>query len=191
MRTTRTNRRPANLVRALFGTILALTAVCASIPARAGEIIPSVGITKPVHAGDADASIYGGLAFRGDLAPILKSEVGVAYRTEDRMGGDLKVRQWPITGSLWLAPVRNIYAGGGVGWYQTTYDYSSSVAARDFTKQKFGVHLGGGFNVPLSPALAIDMNGRYVYLQKEKGISPPQDFDPDFWSTTAGLAFRF
>ena len=34
------------------------------------------------------------------------------------------------------------------------------------------------------------MNGRYVFFQKEKGL-PPQQCNPDFWSTTAGLAFRF
>ena len=191
MSDSRSNHRSTLRVSACVATLMALAAVAATVPAHAGEIIPSLGVTKPVHQGDADASIFGGLAFRGNLAPMLQTEVGVAYRTESRLGGDLKVRQWPIPGSMWLAPVKNLYAGGGVGWYQTTYDFSSAVPQRDFTKQKFGVHLGGGFAVPLGPALAIDMNGRYVYLQKEKGISPPQEFNPDYWSTTAGLAFRF
>ncbi len=167
----------------------ALVAVASTV--RAGEIIPSIGITKLVHEGNSDATIYGGLAFRGNITSFLKSEIGVAYRTEDRNDGLLKVRQWPITASLWLSPVSALYLGGGVGWYNTTYDYSAAVPARDFTKQEFGTHLGGGVQVPLAPSLAIDVNGRYVFLSKQISDLPPNKFDPSFWSTTAGLAIRF
>ena len=171
--------------------LAALLIPAGAITANAAEIIPSIGITKPVNDGDAEAKIYGGLAFRGDIIPILKGEIGVAYRQEERLAGNLDVRMWPVTASLWLAPTPAIYAGGGVGWYHTTLDFDESLLIDDETQQKFGVHLGGGLGVPLGPSLGIDLNGRYVFLEKEESALPPAEFDPDFWSTTLGLAFRF
>jgi len=175
--------------------LCACLALTVASQARAGEIIPSVGITRPVHTGGTDAKIYGGVAFRGDLSPLIKSEVGIAYRPETRLDGNLKVQQWPLTASLWLAPTPNLYAGGGVGWYQTTYNYSDAYAAefgaKDETKSEFGEHLGGGIGVPLTPALGIDINGRYVFMNKSAGDLPNGHFNPNFWSTTAGLAFHY
>ena len=72
-----------------------------------------------------------------------------------------------------------------------TLDFDESLPIEDETQQKFGVHVGGGLGVPLGPSLAIDLNGRYVFLEKEESALPPAEFDPDFWSTTLGLAFRF
>jgi len=119
----------------------------------------------------------------------------VAYRQDKRDAGGLsnglKVQQWPITASLWLAPTPNIYLGGGGGWYQTTYNYSDALPFSDKTKSDFGAHLGGGIVVPLAPALGIDVNGRYVFMNKAAGDLPDGHFNPNFWSTTAGLAFRF
>jgi hypothetical protein len=157
----------------------------------AAEIVPSIGISQPVHQDNPQAQIYGGLAFRGHLLPAVKSEIGVAYRSEERFDGNLDIRQWPITGSLWLVPTPNLYAGGGVGWYHTTFDYDSSLPLSDETHSDFGVHLGAGLGVPLSSAASLDLNGRYVFLEKAETQLPPREFDPDFWTTTVGLAFRF
>jgi len=177
----------------LAGTLLLTPMFLAMVPvARAGEIIPSVGITKSAKDSNANAEVYGGVAFRGNILPMLKSEVGIAYRRESRLNGDLMVRQWPVTASLWLAPIPALYAGGGVGWYHTTLDYSESLPLlTDETHQRFGVHLGGGVEVPLGQSAAVDLNGRYVYLGTEQSQLPPEQFDPDFWTTTVGLAFHF
>ena len=176
-----------SLLAALLASGLAL--VVAPV-ARAAEVIPSMAMTRNPDAGD-DTRISYGLAVRGNIAPMLAAEIGLGYRKDELFDDTVESTQWPLTASLWAKPVPMMYAGGGVGWYNTTLHYPGTPALASFTTQKFGVHLGGGFAVPLGPALAIDMNGRYVYLQKEKGISPPQEFNPDFWSTTAGLAFRF
>jgi hypothetical protein len=178
------------LDRCLIGAALLMAMVLLGVQlAHAAEIIPSIGITKSVD-GDDDAKVFGGLAMRGNLAPFLKSEIGVGYRSENVAGDDLKVRMWPVTASLWLTPVPTLYAGGGVGWYHTTLDYASSLPFEDETSQKFGVHLGGGLNIPFGPA-ALDLNGRYVFLDKEQSQLPPNEFDPDFWTTSLGLAIRF
>ncbi len=174
------------MVRAL--AVLGLLLLGAQV-ARAGEIVPSVNLTRSVH-GSTDTKASGGLALRGNLSPLFKTEIAASYRTEDR-GSDLTLRQWPITASLYLSPVPMIYAGAGVGWYHTTFDYSSNVLFKDETKENFGVHLGGGFQVPVGPVASLDLGGRYVHMKKQERKLIPPKFDPDFWTTSLGLAIKF
>jgi len=163
-----------------------------TIAAQAAEIIPSVGITKSSRPGASDqAAISGGLAVRGDLLPMLQSEIGVSYRSEDRLNGAMTMRMWPVTASLWFKPLPALYAGGGVGWYHTTFDYSDALALPNETHQDFGVHVGGGLRVPLSSAAAVDLNGRYVFLHDQESRFIPATFDPDYWTTSVGLAIKF
>src|SRR6266516_2001992 len=134
------------LDRTMIGTLLLPALLLLGVRiAKAAEIVPAIGMTKATES-DADAKIFGSLAVRGGLLPLLKSEVGVAYRSESRFDDRLHVRMWPITASLYLTPLPMLYAGAGVGWYQITYDYDQSkipFAVQDETKQEFGVHLGG------------------------------------------------
>jgi opacity protein-like surface antigen len=178
--------RGAILIAAVAGTGLAL---CAS-PVHGAEVVASLGVTKPVESG-ADAQTYGALAVRHHFVPLLMGEIGAAYRSESRYGDQLKVRMWPITASLYLAPVRYLYAGAGVGWYHTTLDYASGVPVADETRQDFGVHVGGGLQVPLSSGVAVDLSGRYVMMRDQQSHLVPEKFDPDFWTTSLGLALRF
>jgi hypothetical protein len=179
------------LDRALIGALFVLAVLLVAVQAaRAAEIVPSVGMTRAVE-GDDQSQVSGGLALRGNLAPFLMTEVGASYRSEERFNGDLKVRQWPVTASLYLKPVPALYAGGGVGWYQTSFDYAASTGIQNSTDQKFGVHVGGGLQVPLAPAAALDLGGRYVFMQKQESPLIPEKFNPDFWTTTIGLAIKF
>ena len=158
--------------------------------ARAGEIVPAIGISRTLNS-DEPSRTYANLAIRGDLLPMLQTEVGVGYRSEQVLANQLDVRMWPVTASLWFKPLSAIYAGGGVGWYHTTLDYASNVPLHDETRENFGVHLGGGLQVPLGGPAAVDLGGRYVMMRPQESPLIPQHFDPDFWTTTLGLAFRF
>jgi len=179
------------LHRAAIGAVTLLIALAAGFGiARAAEIVPSIGLSRAVD-GNGDAQMYGGLAFRGHLTPVLLTEIGVAYRSDSQFDDQLKVRMWPVTASLYLAPVPSLYAGGGVGWYNVTLDYSDALPFEDKTSQEFGVHLGGGVQIPLVPAAAIDLNGRYVFLRDQESPLVPSSFDPDFWTTSLGLAIKF
>src|SRR5215470_12387308 len=114
-------RLSAVILPLLLALVVARVAFAAS-----GEIVPSLGITKATEQG-ADAKMSGGLALRGHPLPLLMTEVGVGYRTESRFDDQLKVRQWPVTASLYLAPPTSIvYGGAGVGWYHSTFDYQES-----------------------------------------------------------------
>jgi hypothetical protein len=192
MRNHRTDYRARTLRRLAAGLAVLLAALWAGVElARAAEIVPAVGMSRTVD-GDNPSRAFASLALRGDLLPFLQTEVGVAYRSEQVIADQLNVRMWPITASLWVTPVPALYAGGGVGWYHTTLDYASNLPFNDQTRENFGVHLGGGVKVPLgSPAVAVDLGGRYVMLRPQESQLIPQHFDPDFWTTTLGLAIHF
>jgi hypothetical protein len=181
-------------IRVWFAAVaaVALVAVAVGAPsasAARGEFVPYLGISKQVEGDETQMS--GGLAVRGDLLPILMAEVGASYRSEDRFDDQLHLRQWPITASLYLRPARPLYAGAGVGWYNTSFDYDDALGIEDETRQDFGVHVGGGFQIPISPAVGVDLNGRYVMMQDQESRLVPESFDPDFWTTNVGLAIRF
>ncbi len=175
--------------RVLAGGLVLLIALLVGVAiARAGEIVPSVGLTRPVH-GD-ETKTYVGLALRGNLVPVVQTEVAIALRGEDRFGDAGSVKLWPVTASLWLTPVPTLYAGAGVGWYHTTVE-SPLPGGSSSTDEQFGVHVGGGFKVPVAPAAAIDLGGRYVMMREQSARLVPERFDPDFWTLSAGLAVRF
>ncbi|OGF20251.1 MAG: hypothetical protein A2V63_03230 [Candidatus Eisenbacteria bacterium RBG_19FT_COMBO_70_11] len=177
--------------RVLIGALIFLVVLLIGIQAvHAAEIVPSLGLSRPVN-GDAATHTFLGLAVRGHLAPMLKSEIGLGYRSDAYFDGALRVRQWPLTASLWVTPLPTLYAGGGAGIYVTTYDYQGSLPYPDTRDPSFGMHLGGGFDVPLGPLAALDLNGRYVMLQKRDMPISPREFKPDFWTTSPGLAIRF
>ena len=188
--------RALGLQKKVLGISLLALSMFAIAPrhAAATEIIPSVGLTRSVDGND-EVKPFGSLALRQNiLKKYVDAELGIAYRQESRFNDQLTVRQWPVTASLWVNPISALYAGGGVGWYHMTFDYADDITAAnvsDDTKQEFGVHVGGGLKVPVSNRAAIDLNGRYVMLRDQENKLIPGDFDPDFWNTTLGVAFRF
>jgi hypothetical protein len=183
---------PAAAARFLTGTLLLALLVSASADtSQAVQIIPSIGYTKGADSNAGDGELSGGLALRAAILPLLSAEGGITYRQESFFNDDLTVRMWPVTASLWLTPVPLLYAGGGLGWYRTTYDYRSTLPIEDATTSQLGVHLGGGLAVPLAPNLGLDLNGRYIFMQEDDSLEFPTEFDPDFWSTSLGLAIKF
>ncbi|TMQ56248.1 MAG: porin family protein [Candidatus Eisenbacteria bacterium] len=184
MKTTR------NIFRTAAIAPLAVLLIATPSKARATEIIPSIGLTRSVDTEETKSTV--GLAIRGSAIPsVLAIELKGQYRKQDRFNGQLTEKMWPITASAWLTPLRVIYAGGGVGWYHTTLDYNAPSPLQDETTQKFGVHLGGGVRVPIAPAVALDMNGRYVWLEKQETAIVPKEFNPDFWDMSLGLGLHF
>jgi hypothetical protein len=180
------------LDRALIGLVIFIIMVLLGVEAaRATEIVPSIGVARANDNGASDAKTFGGLAVRAPLAPFLKTELGVAWRNESYSNGDLTVKMRPFTTSLWLQPAPFFYAGGGVGWYNARYEYRSSLGLANATTTQFGTHLGGGFNMPLAPMMALDVQGRSVFMKEQQTLLPTNKLDPSFWSMTAGLAIKF
>jgi hypothetical protein len=158
--------------------------------ASAVEIVPSVGVTRSLESDEVTKQV--GLALRGTVIPrVLRSEIGASYRTEKRNSGAVEAKMWPITASLYLTPIPVLYAGAGLGWYHTTLEYAPALGLEDDTTQDFGVHVGGGIKVPFTPGVALDLGGRYVFMQDQESRLVPEKWDPDFWTLSAGLALGF
>jgi Outer membrane protein beta-barrel domain len=189
----RVNRKTMRLLdRVVIGLLVLLAMLLAGLQAaRAAEIVPSVGLTHAT-AGDGGYKTFAGLALRGSVLPMGKAELGVGYRKDSYLNGDLDVRMWPVTGSLWLTPLPMFYFGGGAGVYQTTYDYNDALALPNDTSSEFGTHLGGGVTFPIIPAIAsIDLNGRYVHLREKGTLLSPGSIKQSFITTSLGVAIKF
>ena len=187
------NPRSTFVARPLAGAlVLAAFLTAGAGSSRAMEFIPSIGVTQSTDSNAEDAQGFAGLALRAPLLPFLKIEGGIAYRQDSFSGGDIKVKQWPVTASAWLSPLPMLYAGGGIGWYRTTVDFDDSIPLDDDTSMNTGLHLGGGLNVPVAPRLGLDLNGRYIFMQESNdNVQVPTSFDPDFWTMSLGLAIQF
>lgn len=189
----RVNKKTMRLLdRVVIGVLVLLAMLLAGLQAaRAAEIVPSVGLTHAT-SGDGGYKTFAGLAVRGSVLPMVKAEVGVGYRNDPYMNGDLNVRMWPVTGSLWLTPLPLFYFGGGAGVYQTTYDYNDALGLQNETSREFGTHLGGGVTFPLIPAIAsLDLNGRYVHLREKGTLLAPGSIKQSFITTSLGVAIKF
>jgi opacity protein-like surface antigen len=179
------------LDRAVIGALIFMAVLLVGIQtAHASQnwLIPSVGMTRAIH-GDDEVTPYAQLALRTHWAPLLSTELGVGYRQDHFNDNTITQRSWPVQASLWLTPVQQLYVGGGVGWYNNSLDFRDDLGIRNRTTQRFGTHVGGGLMVPLGSAVAVDVNAKYVFLERQHVDFV--SFDPSNWTTSAGLAFRF
>lgn len=182
---------PDLLYRFAIGALIFFVALLVGISAaHAVEIVPSVGVTKSSDGAGGSKS-YLGLAMRGSLLPMFKHETAVGYRSEEVIIPELKVTTVPVTESVWFQPIPLIYAGGGVGMYFTSLTYKGALPIPDTSERKFGYHVGGGLNFPLAPMISVDLQSRYVFMEKQPTALSQGSFDPDFWSTSAGVSIHF
>ena len=182
--------QPNILYRVAIGALIFIIALLVGLSAaHATEIVPSIGLTRAAD-GSGETKTFYDLALRGSMVPLLKHEIAVGYRSEEYFGGDLKVTMVPVTASLWLAPVPLVYAGAGVGLYASAYNYRDIIIP-DTSKQNFGAHLGAGLNFPLAPMVAVDLNSRYVFMGEQATALQQGKLNPNYWSTSAGIAIKF
>ena len=178
--------------RGLIGGLVFLALLFLGVSfARAAEIVPSIGVSAGSHGGDPQFST--GLALRSTVIPFVKGELGVAYHRDSysMSGSTLNSTTWPVTASVWFAPVPFVYAGGGAGWYHSTVSLAGAPVVASVTEQAFGTHVGGGLRMPVAPLIALDLNARYVVLQKRTNSLTSATYDPSFWTAALGLAVKF
>lgn len=179
------------LRRALPGVIvLAVFVSTGQRTAQAAQIVPSVGLSQTVDGGDSRMTLA--LALRQSLAPRVQAELQVAHRSEEMSfyGQNVTMRTIPMTASLWVSPVPMFYAGGGVGMYAQAVEFENNIFPAS-SETEFGAHLGGGMKIPMTPMLALDLQGRYVFLGEQTSSMASGSFDPSFWSAAAGLVIGF
>ena len=161
--------------------------------AHAVQIVPSLGLTQNVDGGDGRMTMA--LALRQSLLPRVQAEVQVAHRSEEFgfAGQSFTMRTIPVTASVWASPVPMLYAGGGVGAYLQAVEYGDNILPAT-NETQFGAHLGGGMRFSMTPMVGLDLHGRYVFLGElgeESAQLASGNFDPSFWSVSAGLVLGF
>ncbi len=174
--------------RVLFGgliLVMALLVGAGTAAAVTSELVPAVGMTRAVHG---DRAVTGDvrLGLRTAWTRMLRSEVGVSYREDQFDGGTVKMKSWPVTASLWVAPYMGLYAGGGIGWYNESTRFGANAPFTRVNTQKFGEHVGVGYEAPLAGPVGLDVNFRYVWLQK----SGFEEINRNNWITTIGATVR-
>lgn len=187
----RSHESMSTIDRAVLGLLIVMAVLLVGIQtAHATEsfLIPSVGMTRAIH-GDNEVTPFGQLALRTRWSPLVSSEIGVGYRQDRYDDGALTVRTWPVQATLWLSPIPQVYAGAGVGMYNSSLDFRDDLGLRNRTTQRFGTHVGGGLAIPLTSGVGLDLNAKYVFLERQNVDF--FSFDPSHWTTSAGLAFRF
>ena len=181
---------PDLIYRVAVGALIFFVALLVGISAaHAMELVPQAGLTKSADGSGTKSFI--GLSLRGNLVPMFKHETSVGYRSDEVYGGLLKTTTVPITESIYFAPIPLLYAGGGAGMYFTSLTYKDVLLIPNTSEKKFGYHLGGGINFPLAPMISVDLNSKYVFLDKQATALAQGSFDPSFWSTAVGVAIHF
>jgi hypothetical protein len=180
--------------RAVSGALaLVLLLLTGPGAAHALQIVPSVGLSQNTDGGDNHVTLA--LALRQNLVPRVQAEIQVGHRSEESSfaGQSFTMRTIPVTASVWASPVPMLYAGGGVGLYVQAVEYENNLFPAS-NETQFGAHLGGGMRFPLAPAVGLDLHGRYVFLgdlEEQSSLLSSAEFNPSFWSVSAGLAIGF
>lgn len=183
-----------NTIGVVFLLLLTVSAV-AQVQQRAQiGFGPQVGIFK---AQDADnVSVMGGAALRLKLSEALGVEGSINYRRETYVNGKVTATSWPVMVTGLIYPVPVLYGAIGAGWYNTSFEYNFPVGAlggplsTDVTKQEFGWHFGGGFELPLGTVGSLVGDIRYVFLDyKFEDFPGSQNSKSDFYVITVGLLF--
>jgi len=127
-----------------------------------------------------------------DYRPSASREVGGAAQ-----GADLDVTTYPITISAMIHPFPLVYVLGGVGWYNTTIEFSGSSpfgGPDSETNDNFGSHIGAGVEFPIGGDKSLGADVRYVFLDYDitkLDLGGIRELDADYLSFQVGLTFNF
>lgn len=137
-----------------------LTMSYSIISAQSISLGPQLGYVK---AQDADATYILGASLRLKLADFIGAELSGAYKKEKYADGLVDVHTYPImlTGLIHFIPP--LYAGAGIGWYNTTIEFDKSLNVPKQTDSQIGYHIGGGIELPLG-RLILTGDVKYIFL---------------------------
>ena len=130
-------------------------------------------------------SMIGAMArMRGQVVGV---EGAIDYRNDD-LGGDVKMKTWPVTASLMIFPIPVVYGLAGLGWYNSTI---TSSLFDDQTDSQLGYHFGAGVEVPVAKTIRLTGDIRYLFVDYEFDDIPSTigKVDADALSLNGGLIF--
>ena len=142
-----------------------------------------------------DTNLHGGAQLRLRLLPILGLEGSIDYRKEEFDNGRIEIKSYPVLVSALLYPIPTApiqpYLIGGVGWYFNRIEIEGG---RSDETQRFGVHIGPGIDIPITPQVVLNGDIRWYFLDvdsKRVREARRRDLDTDGWLATVGVTFYF
>ncbi|MEQ9308766.1 MAG: OmpW family outer membrane protein [Balneolaceae bacterium] len=154
---------------------------------------PRIGYYKAPDAEDGTMFIGAQARIRGSIIGL---ELAAEYRGEqsyDVTGGEIKVKQIPLTSSLLLfvplAPNFQPYGIAGLGAYYSFYDYDGAFASGEDAEVNLGYHLGFGLDLPLNDRAALNVDYRYLFLDGNNDDFGDKEYSGNVIS--GGLTFYF
>jgi opacity protein-like surface antigen len=155
---------------------------------------PAVGFLKT--RGADDGTWMAGVQARLRLGRVIGLEGSITAHRSDFADDTVEIITYPVQVSLLVFPFPDSpvepYLVGGVGWYYNRIEYDSSLGLDDETDHQFGVHLGAGLMIELSPHVQIFADFRWIFLD-EPGVdnSDLEDEEFDTAQIMIGLSLVF
>ncbi|MDQ3170580.1 MAG: porin family protein [Acidobacteriota bacterium] len=112
---------------------------------------------------------YTGGTLRMRLSPRTAIEAAADWKSTTSQDGTVRIRDFPIQGSLLVYPVRaalSPYLVGGVGWYsQTTQAMAAGEVLAAQTVRRFGYHGGFGGEIRMGRRATLFADYRYRFIR--------------------------
>lgn len=160
-------------VRALSLAATVTLLLPSALHAQAVGIGPRMSLVRP----DADAGLpddtpsdrYTGGALRLRISPRTAIELAADWKSTTSEDATVRLRNYPIQGSLLLYPVNASlapYVVGGVGWYsQTMEGLAEGEAVTAQTVRRFGYHGGFGADIRMGKRATLFADYRYRFIR--------------------------
>lgn len=127
-------------------------------------------------AADADRDRYTGGALRLNLSRRAALELAADWRSTTSADAAVRVRDYPVQGSLLVYPWRTTispYVVGGVGWYSQTLEaIVDGEVLSAHTDRRFGYHGGFGGEISLGRRATMFVDYRYRFIQFGEDADP-------------------
>lgn len=168
---------------AAFATLSGLLLLPAAAPAQTVGIGPRMSFVRADTAVDSgpDATPgandrYTGGALRLKLSPRAALELAADWRSTTSEDATVRVRDYPVQGSLLLYPWRTTispYLVGGVGWYSQRLEaIADGEVLSEHTDRRFGYHGGFGGEISLGRRATMFVDYRYRFIQFGEDADP-------------------
>ena len=153
-------------------TGLALLSAVLWPAAAAGQVIgvgPRMSFVQSDGAEGVPRDRYAGGALRMKLSPRTAIEAAADWKSTTSEDATVRIRDFPIQGSLLLYPVSASlapYVIGGIGWYsQTTQAMADGEVLAAQTVRRFGYHGGFGADIRLGRRATLFADYRYRFIR--------------------------
>lgn len=162
-------------------SILGVLLMPASAVAQAVGVGPrmsfvSVEPSDPAAGDAAGRDRYTGGTLRLALSHKTALEIAADWRSTTNEDATLRVRDYPVQGSLLVYPWRGAlapYVLGGVGWYwQKLEAMADGEVLAEQTERRFGYHGGFGGELQLGRRASLFLDYRYRFIQFGEDAGP-------------------